>query len=344
MPDLSRLPGGAPTSCCWASWTSPRTRPSPRPRASPTVTATAFTAPASGKSTTLRTHNDLRRIDRPRRPVRSTAWTSAPQADDARGLPPLGSIIAGDDGRVIRLLRTCASSSTTGQGVREGAGRLRRGYHGGRYPNPRILLLVAAWPRSRGLRLLNLAKWLRPSSDRHRRPPGGHARDRGPPNAIPTSLGSSIQRRLIHRMASTDDYAAFGEPRTCWRQLASRPRHPGRPRGAGRGARRRRERRHPVPRGRQAGQAMRRAGVPGRRRSAPARTSEVRLPAPAVGGRPVLGLADETLAGSPTNRAAPSWSPGRWARAAPRRCSPSPQGSRRWPGRAACASPRAARR
>src|SRR5699024_12220836 len=31
--------------------------------------------------------------------------------------------------------------------------------------------------------------------------------------AIPTSLGSSIQRRLIHRMASDDDYAAFGEPK-----------------------------------------------------------------------------------------------------------------------------------
>lgn len=31
------------------------------------------------------------------------------------------------------------------------------------------------------------------------------------PNAIPTSLGSSIQRRLIHRMAASDDYGAFGE-------------------------------------------------------------------------------------------------------------------------------------
>ena len=118
------------------------------------------------------------------------------------------------------------------------------------------------------------------------------------PNAIPTSLGSSIQRRLIHRMASSDDYAAFGEPK----DVLDGSSPPGRAIQDG----------HEVQVAVHGGdanvalqsrevtklaEAMRRAGVPEapeiKRLPERVEFSSLR---PTAGGMPVLGLADETLA------------------------------------------------
>src|SRR5699024_1677012 len=118
------------------------------------------------------------------------------------------------------------------------------------------------------------------------------------PNAIPTSLGSSMQRRLIHRMASVDDYAGFGEPK----DVLDGESPPGRAILDG----------HEVQVAVHGGdsnvaiqsrevsklaEAMRRAGVPDAPgiKHLPERVEFSSL-RPVVDGRPVLGMADETLA------------------------------------------------
>src|SRR5699024_695248 len=118
------------------------------------------------------------------------------------------------------------------------------------------------------------------------------------PNAIPTSVGSSIQRRLIHRVASDDDYAAFGEPK----DMLDGASPPGRAildvhdvQGSVHGGEA-----NVAIQSREVAklaQAMRRAGVPDAPeiRRLPARVDLSSL-RPVVAGAPVLGVADETLA------------------------------------------------
>ncbi|MGY5765863.1 FtsK/SpoIIIE domain-containing protein [Brachybacterium sp. DNPG3] len=220
-------------------------------------------------------------------------------------LPHVGSIISGDDEeRVIRLLRTLRQ--TIDERAREFA-RVRAGsvaeYRelADAPDTPRILLLVDGMAAFReAYDYSGLSRWftafVQIATDG--RQVGVHVIVTGDrPNAIPTSLGSSIQRRLVHRMASDEDYAAFGEPRDVL-DVSSPP---------GRAILDGHEVQIAVHGGdsnvaiqsrevSELSRAMRRAGVA----KAPAiqRLPErVELTAlrPVADGRPVLGVADETL-------------------------------------------------
>jgi S-DNA-T family DNA segregation ATPase FtsK/SpoIIIE len=221
-------------------------------------------------------------------------------------LPHVGSIVAGDDEeRVIRLLRTLRQliDERAREFAKRRAGSVAEYREiAGEPETPRILLLVDGMAAFReAYDYSNLSKWftafVQIATDG--RQVGVHVIVTGDrPNAVPTSLGSSIQRRLIHRMASPDDYAAFGEPK----DVLDGSSPPGRSILDG----------HEVQVAVHGGdsnvaiqsrevaklaRAMRRAGVP----EAPAIE---RLPErvefsslrPVVDGRPVLGMADETLA------------------------------------------------
>ncbi|MDN6303443.1 MAG: cell division protein FtsK, partial [Brachybacterium sp.] len=221
-------------------------------------------------------------------------------------LPHVGTIVSGDDEeRVIRLLRTLRQRID--ERAKEFA-KLRAGsvteYRelAGKPDTPRILLLVDGMAAFReAYDYSNLSKWfstfVQIATDG--RQVGVHVIVTGDrPNAIPTSLGSSIQRRLIHRMASDDDYASFSEPK----DVLDSSSPPGRAIQDG----------HEVQVAVHGGDAnvaiqsrevaklaaaMRRAGVPeapGIKRL-PERVEFSSL-RPNVGGMPVLGLADETLA------------------------------------------------
>ena len=221
-------------------------------------------------------------------------------------LPHVGSIVPGDDEeRVIRLLRTLRQMID--ERARDFA-KLRAGsvseYRelAGKPDTPRILLLVDGMAAFReAYDFSNLTKWfttfVQIATDG--RQVGVHVIVTGDrPNAIPTSLGSSIQRRLIHRMASVDDYLAFGEAK----DILDSKSPPGRAILQG----------HEVQIAVHGGdanvaiqsrevsklaKAMRRAGVP----EAP---EVLRLPErvefsqlrPVVDGMPVIGMGDETLA------------------------------------------------
>ena len=221
-------------------------------------------------------------------------------------LPHVGSIISGDDEeRVIRLLRTVRGivdeRSRSFSEVRAGSVAEYREL-AGKPETPRILLLVDGMASFReAYDFSNLSKWfttfVQIATDG--RQVGVHVIVTGDrPNAIPTSLGSSIQRRLIHRMASADDYGAFGVDKDIL-DAASPP---------GRAILDGHEAQIAVHGGdsnvaiqsrevAELAKAMRRAGVP----EAPAierlpeRVELSRL-RPVVGGRPVLGVGDETLA------------------------------------------------
>ena len=218
----------------------------------------------------------------------------------------MGTIVSGDDEeRVIRLLRTLRQ--LIDERAKEFA-KLRAGtvaeYRelAGKPDTPRILLLVDGMAAFReAYDYSNLSKWfttfVQIATDG--RQVGVHVIVTGDrPNAIPTSLGSSIQRRLIHRMASDDDYAAFGEPK----DVLDGASPPGRSIQDG----------HEVQVAVHGGdsnvaiqsrevaklaEAMRRAGVPEapQIKRLPERV-ELSTLRPTVGGMPVLGLADETLA------------------------------------------------
>lgn len=134
-------------------------------------------------------------------------------------LPHVGAIVPGDDEeRVIRLLRTLRQivddRAKEFAQVRAGSVAEYRQLAGAP-ETPRILLLVDGMAAFReAYDYSTLAKWfttfVQIATDG--RPVGVHVIVTGDrPNAIPASLGSSIQRRLIHRMASADDYAMFGE-------------------------------------------------------------------------------------------------------------------------------------
>ncbi|ASK64986.1 cell division protein FtsK [Brachybacterium avium] len=221
-------------------------------------------------------------------------------------LPHVGTIVPGDDEeRVIRLLRTLRQ--LIDERAKEFA-KLRAGsvaeYRelAGKPDTPRILLLVDGMAAFReAYDYSNLSKWfttfVQIATDG--RQVGVHVVVTGDrPNAIPTSLGSSIQRRLIHRMASDEDYVAFGEPK----DVLDGTSPPGRSIQDG----------HEVQVAVHGGdanvaiqsrevsklaKAMRRAGMPEAPeiKRLPERVEFTSL-RPTVGGMPVLGLADETLA------------------------------------------------
>ncbi|MDO5662003.1 MAG: FtsK/SpoIIIE domain-containing protein [Brachybacterium sp.] len=221
-------------------------------------------------------------------------------------LPHVGSIVPGDDEeRVIRLLRTLRGEvdDRAKDFARVRAGSIGEYRRLAEQPDlPRILLLVDGMAAFReAYDYSQLAKWfttfVQIATDG--RQVGVHVIVTGDrPNAIPTSLGSSIQRRLIHRLASPDDYSTFGEAKDMLD--ASSP--PGRAILEG----------HEVQVAVHGGdsnvaiqarqvtklaEAMRRAGVPEAPPVArlPERISLDRL-RPTVGGMPVIGVADETLA------------------------------------------------
>lgn len=221
-------------------------------------------------------------------------------------LPHVGSIVPGDDEeRVIRLLRTLRGlvDERARDFARFGAGSISEYRElAGKPEEPRILLLVDGMAAFReAYDYSNLTKWfttfVQIATDG--RQVGVHVIVTGDrPNAIPTSLGSSIQRRLIHRMTGVDDYAGFGEPK----DVLDGSSPPGRAILEG----------HEVQVAVHGGdanvaiqsrevtklaRAMRRAGVP----EAPAverlpERVELSSLRPVVGGRPVLGVGDETLA------------------------------------------------
>ncbi|PWH05033.1 cell division protein FtsK [Brachybacterium endophyticum] len=221
-------------------------------------------------------------------------------------LPHVGAIIAGDDEeRVIRLLRTLRGvideRAKSFAAVRAGSIAEYRELSG-KSTTPRILLLVDGMAAFReAYDSSSLTKWfttfVQIATDG--RQVGVHVIVTGDrPNAVPTSLGSSIQRRLIHRMASPDDYSGFGEAK----DVLDGSSPPGRAILEG----------HEVQVAVHGGdsnvalqsrevselaRAMRRAGVPGAPRveSLPERVELSRLQQ-VVDGRPVIGVGDEDLA------------------------------------------------
>jgi S-DNA-T family DNA segregation ATPase FtsK/SpoIIIE len=136
-------------------------------------------------------------------------------------LPHVGAIIAGDDEeRVIRLLRTLRGlideRARSFAAVRAGSVAEYREL-GGEPGTARILLLVDGMAAFReAFDTSGLSTWfttfVQIATDG--RQVGVHVIVTGDrPGAVPASLGSSIQRRLIHRMASSEDYSAFGAAR-----------------------------------------------------------------------------------------------------------------------------------
>jgi S-DNA-T family DNA segregation ATPase FtsK/SpoIIIE len=220
-------------------------------------------------------------------------------------LPHVGAIIQGDDEeRVIRLLRTLRAlideRAKKFAAVRAGSIAEYRELSG-ESEAPRILLLVDGMAAFReAYDFSNLSKWfttfVQIATDG--RQVGIHVIVTGDrPNAVPTSLGSSIQRRLIHRMASVDDYMNFGVDR----DVLDGSSPPGRAILDGH------EAQIAVHGGdsnvaiqaREVGElakAMRRAGVAPAPpvESLPERVELSRL-RPVVGGRPAIGIGDEDL-------------------------------------------------
>jgi S-DNA-T family DNA segregation ATPase FtsK/SpoIIIE len=135
-------------------------------------------------------------------------------------LPHVGAIIDGDDDeRVVRLLRTLRDlvddRSIRYSAVRAGSiGDYRR--IAGAPHEPRILVLVDGIGAFReryefGGQSAWFTTFAQIATDG--RQVGVHiviAGDR--PNSVPASLGSTVQRRLILRMANDDDYALVGAP------------------------------------------------------------------------------------------------------------------------------------
>ncbi|MCS6711087.1 FHA domain-containing protein [Brachybacterium sp. EF45031] len=221
-------------------------------------------------------------------------------------LPHVGSIIPGDDEeRVVRLLRTLRSLIDQRA---EAFARVRAGsiteYRqlADRPEEPRILLLVDGMAAFReAYDMGSLSKWfttfVQIATDG--RPVGVHVIVTGDrPSAVPASLGSSIQRRLILRMASADDYGTFGVAKDVL-DAGSPP---------GRGILEGHEVQVAVHGGdanvavqarevTRLAEAMRRAGIGEAPEIArlPERVELARLQ-PTVGGRPTIGVADETLA------------------------------------------------
>ncbi|MGP9693941.1 FtsK/SpoIIIE domain-containing protein [Brachybacterium sp. AOP25-B2-12] len=220
-------------------------------------------------------------------------------------LPHVGSIVAGEDEeRVIRLLRTLRQlvDDRAKEFARVRAGTIAEYRTLADAPRtPRILLLVDGMAAFReAYDYSNLTKWfttfVQIATDG--RPVGVHVVVTGDrPNAVPASLGSSIQRRLIHRMAAADDYAVFGQAK----DVLDSSSPPGRAILEGH------EMQVAVHGGdanvaiqsrevAELAQAMRRAGVP--EASPVARLPErIELSTlrPVVEGRPVIGMADETM-------------------------------------------------
>ena len=134
-------------------------------------------------------------------------------------LPHVGSIISGEDQeRVIRLLRTMRGmiDERAKSFARVRAGSLTEYRRLADRPDtPRVLILVDGISAFReAYEAGGLDVWfttfMQIASDG--RQVGVHVVVTGDrTNAVPTALASSMQRRLIHRMASPDDYATFNE-------------------------------------------------------------------------------------------------------------------------------------
>jgi len=139
------------------------------------------------------------------------------------GLPHVGAIISGDDEervvRTIRMLRDLVDD----RAVRYAAvsagtiGEYRR--LAGKPDEPRILLLVDAvgvFKEQYEFGPANLSQWFTAFAQiaADGRPVGVHIVMTGDrPNSIPASIASTVQRRIVLRMANEDEYLNLGVPR-----------------------------------------------------------------------------------------------------------------------------------
>ncbi|MDR1441801.1 MAG: FHA domain-containing protein [Bifidobacteriaceae bacterium] len=136
-------------------------------------------------------------------------------------LPHVGAIISGDDEeRVMRLLRTLRAivdrrsiefgrvDASTVVDYRKLAGKP---------DEPRIILLIDGMTAFReAYEYTGLSAWFTTFAQiaADGRPLGVHVVMTGDrPNAIPPSISSTIQRRIVLRMASEDDYLMLNEPK-----------------------------------------------------------------------------------------------------------------------------------
>ena len=138
-------------------------------------------------------------------------------------LPHVGAIVAGDDEerviRTIRMLRDLVDERAVRySAVSAGTiGEYRR--IAGAPDEPRILLLVdgiGAFKEQYEFGSANLSAWFTAFAQvaADGRAVGVHvvvAGDR--PNSVPTSIASTVQRRIVLRMASEDEYLMLGVPR-----------------------------------------------------------------------------------------------------------------------------------
>ncbi len=139
------------------------------------------------------------------------------------GLPHVGAVISGDDDervvRTIRMLRDLVDDrSIRYAAVSAGTiGEYRR--LAGKPDEPRILLLVdgvGVFKEQYEFGPANLSQWFTAFAQiaADGRSVGVHVVMTGDrPNAIPASIASTVQRRIVLRMANEDEYLSLGVPR-----------------------------------------------------------------------------------------------------------------------------------
>lgn len=137
------------------------------------------------------------------------------------GLPHVGAVVRGEDeerlGRVMRLLRDTVAERSARYSAAQADTIVEYRARAGTPDEPRLLLLVDGIGAFReAFEHSVAAPWftLLTQVATDGRPVGVHvvvAGDR--PNSVPPSLGSTIQRRLVLRLASEDDYVMLGVPK-----------------------------------------------------------------------------------------------------------------------------------
>ncbi|QAY69955.1 FtsK/SpoIIIE domain-containing protein [Xylanimonas protaetiae] len=177
-----------------------------------------FGTGGSGKSTTLRTIAVSAAITARGGPVHVYALDfGANGLRMLEELPHVGAVVSGDDeemvGRVLRLISDVVEErSARYAAVRaDSIGAYRR--LADAPDEPRILLLVDGVGPFREAYEWGPAWGQLTQVATDGRQVGVHlvvAGDRA--SAVPASLGSTIQKRLVHRLATTDEYASLGEP------------------------------------------------------------------------------------------------------------------------------------
>lgn len=181
-----------------------------------------FGAGGSGKSTALRTIAVAAAVTPRGGPMRVYGLDfGAHGLRMLEGLPHVGSIVAGDDDeRVVRLIRmlrdTVDERSTRYAAVQAGSiGEYRT--LAGRPDEPRILLLIDGIGAFReAYEFASASTWFTAFAQiaADGRQVGVHLVMTGDrPNALPPSIASTVQCRVVLRLASEDDYVMLGVPK-----------------------------------------------------------------------------------------------------------------------------------